>query len=73
MLHEPERDLNNEMPSASPEGELNELMRDLKKEAFSAKPDAEPNEAPRYILRPLKKELPRVSEALKDLKNDLLS
>jgi hypothetical protein len=54
MAHDPERDLNNEIRSASPDGELNESERDLKKEAFSTKPDAEPNEPPRYILRPLK-------------------
>jgi len=70
MAHDPERDLNNELRSATLRDKLSEPARDLTKEAFSTKPDAEPNEALRYILRPLKKELTRLSEALKDLKNE---
>jgi len=54
MAHESERDLNNELLSATLRDEPSEPARDLTKEAFSTKPDAEPNEALKYILRPLK-------------------
>jgi hypothetical protein len=70
---EPDRDLNNEICLAMPADEPIETMRDLTKETFSTKPDVEPNEPPKYILRPLTKELTKLIEALKDLWNELFS
>jgi len=71
IANEPERDLDSEMCLARLEDELREITRDLTKEAFSTKPVAEPKEAPRYTLRPLKKDPTRLTEALRDLKNEL--
>ena len=68
--HEPERDLNKALPSARLKDEPIKLTSDLYREVFSAKLDAEPNETLRYTERPLKKELARVNESVKDLKNE---
>ena len=70
MAHEPERDLNNALLPATLKDEPSEPTRDLKREVFSTKLDAEPNEALMYTLRPLNKELARLNESVKDLKNE---
>ena len=70
MANEPERALNNAFLSARPVNKPIELARDLMNAPFSAKLEADPTETLRYTVRPLKKELARVNESVKDLKNE---